>query len=392
MDQLVLKGLKLRIYPNKLQAEAIEYNFGANRFVWNNMLEMMIKRHENNPEAPFLNAFALNNILTQFKKENPWLKRAESTSLQVTDHDLIESYKRFFEHTHKFPKFKSKKYPKQSYQSKMVSSNIKLIDKAHIQLPKLGILPFKTGQKIPDVIKNVTVRKSATGKYYAVLVVEQTIKTFEKTNKSLGLDMGVADLLITSDGVKYPTIRFDKELEKKKHFWEKRLARRRILALKDMQYHKKYDLTAPKSIDQYANYMKAKSMVAKVNEKIANKRKDYLHKLTIELVKANDVIVIEDLRTKNLLSNHKLARSIANQAWRELRLMLEYKYSWYGKKLIVVDPYKTSQICSNCGYDDGRHGLAIREWVCPNCQTHLDRDINASKNILKRGLEQALVK
>lgn len=389
---MVLKGLKLRIYPKRCQIESIEYNFGATRFVWNNMLEMMIKRYDNNPDASFLNAFDLNNILTQFKKENPWLKRAESTCLQVTNHDLIESYKRFFEHIHRFPKFKSKKYPKQSYQSKMVSSNIKMIDKNHIQLPKLGIIRFKSGKKIPSVIKSVTIKKSSAGKYYAILLVEQTIKPLKKTHKFLGIDMGVVDLLITSDGVKYPTIRFDKKLMRTKHFWEKRLARRRILALKDIQYHKRYGLTSPKSLDQYANYMKAKVMVAKISEKVANKRKDYLQKLTSELVKANDVIVIEDLRIKNLLKNHKLARAIANQAWRELRLMLEYKCSWYGKELKVVDPYKTSQICSNCGYDDGKHGLSIREWTCPNCKTHLDRDINASKNILNRGLEQALVK
>ena len=137
--------------------------------------------------------------------------------------------------------------------------------------------------------------------------------------------------------------------------------------------------------------MKAKIMVAKYNEKIANQRNNYLHKITTSLVRENDVIVIEDLKTKNLLHNHKLSRAIANQSWRELRSMLEYKCEWYGKQLIVVDPFKTSQICSNCGYDDGKHELNIREWTCP-CHENHDRDINASKNILKLGLEQALVK
>ncbi|RYL87545.1 transposase, partial [Sporolactobacillus sp. THM7-4] len=118
----------------------------------------------------------------------------------------------------------------------------------------------------------------------------------------------------------------------------------------------------------------------------------YLHKLTTRLVKENDVIVIEDLKTKNLLHNHSLARAMANQSWREIRRMLEYKCEWYGKKLIVVNPYKTSQICSHCGYDDGKHTLDIREWTCPKCHAHHDRDINAAKNILSIGLGRASVK
>jgi len=389
---MVKKGLKLRIYPNVIQQDMIEYNFGANRFVWNNMLSMMIQRHENNPEAKFLNAFALNNILTQFKRENDWLKRAESTSLQVTNHDLIEAYKRFFEHSHNFPKFKSKKYPKQCYQSKFVNHNIVQVSKNLIQLPKLGVMRFKTGKAIPNVIKSVTIRKSFTGKYYAVLIVDTDNKVLPRTGHNIGLDVGVADLAITSDGIKYPTIRFDKILAKQKHFWEKRLARRRIKAVKDIQYKKKFGLTAPKALNQYSNYMKAKIMVAKYSEKIANQRKDYLNKITTQLVNDNDVIVIEDLKTKNLLHNHKLSRAIANQSWRELRLMLEYKCEWYGKKLITVNPYKTSQICSNCGYDDGKHELDIRDWTCPTCHVRHDRDINASKNILKLGLERALVR
>ena len=199
---MVKKGLKLRIYPNEIQRDMIEYNFGANRYVWNNMLDMMIKRHVNNPEAKFLNAFALNNILTQFKREHDWLKRAESTSLQVTNHDLIEAYKRFFEHTHKFPKFKSKKYPKQSYQSKFVNHNIVQVSKKLIQLPKLGVMRFKAGKEISDRIKSVTIRKSFTGKYYTVLIVDTDNNVLPKTGHKVGLDVGIADLVITSDAIK----------------------------------------------------------------------------------------------------------------------------------------------------------------------------------------------
>ncbi|APX73163.1 transposase [Companilactobacillus allii] len=388
---MVLKGLKLRIYPDTYQQEMIDFNFGANRFIWNQMLDMLIKRYENNKDSKFLNAFDLNNLLRQLKIEYPWLRRAESTSLQSTDHDLVEAYKRFFKKSHNFPKFKSKKYPKQSYQSKCVNKNIKMIDKTYIQLPKLGAMKFKSGKHVPKIIKSVTIRKSFTGKYYAVLLVECENQTFEKTKCTVGIDLGVADLAITSDGKKYPTIRFDKLLAGKKHYWEKRLTRRWLGAIQHIQYEKKFGLIDPKPLEQYSNYMKAKIMVAKYNEKIANQRIDYLHKLTTQLVKDYDVIVIEDLKTSNLIKNHKLARAIANQSWRELRSMLEYKCSWYGKELVVVNPYKTSQRCSNCAYDDGKHTLDVREWTCPNCHTNLDRDINASKNIKKLGLEQTLV-
>lgn len=389
---MALKGIKLRIYPDSYQKELIEYNFGANRFVWNNMLDMMSKRHENNPDLKSLKAFDLNYILTTFKKEHIWLKKAESTSLQATDKDLFEAYKGFFSKKRKFPRFKSKKFPKQSYQCKFINNNIEVLDDSYIKLPKLGVMKYKNKKWIPSVIKYVTIRKSSTNKYYAVLTVDEETVQLPKTNKFVGLDMGVSDLVICSDGSKYKTIRFDKKLAKKKCYWEKRLARRRTQALKDIQYKKKFGLIDPKPLEQYSNYMKAKLMVAKYSEKIANQRKDYLHKITRELVENNDLIVIEDLKTKNLLGNHNLSRAIANQSWRALRLMLEYKCEWYGKKLLIVNPFKTSQICSNCGYDDGKHGLDIREWDCPNCGIHHDRDINASKNILNNGLEQALVK
>ena len=389
---MVLKGIKLRIYPDDYQKELIEYNFGANRFVWNNVLDMMIKRHENNPDLKSLKAFDLNYILTVFKKEHSWLKKAESTSLQVSNKDLFEAYKGFFSKKRKFPRFKSKKFPKQSYQSKYVNKNIEIFDDSYIKLPKLGVMKYKNKKAIPSTIKYVTIRKSSTNKYYAILTVNQNIAHLSKTNKAVGLDMGVSDLVICSDGNKYKTIRFDKKLAKKKHYWEKRLARRRAQALKDIQYKKKFGLIDSKSLEQYSNYMKAKLMVAKYSEKIANQRKDYLHKITRKLVEDNDLIVIEDLKTKNLLGNHKLSRAIANQSWRALRLMLEYKCEWYGKRLLIVNPFKTSQICSNCGYDDGKHELNIRKWDCPSCGIHHDRDINASKNILNKGLEQALVK
>lgn len=376
------KGIKLRIYPNLKQRQKIIDNFGYCRFVWNQMLNMQIERYKNNPNSKFLNSFAMNTLLKPLKSEYPWLKQAYSTSLQDACETLAIAFQRFFKKQSGYPKFKSRKYPKQSYKAKKIGNNIRLVNDHYLKLPKLGFIKFK-GRLTTDKIKSATIKLSPSGKFYCVLLTGCESQTpFNKTNKSVGLDMGVADLVITSDGVKYPTIRFDKILARKKHYWEKRLARRRLQAQKEIAWDKHDKVLEPRELSDFKNVEKARIMVAKYSEKIANQRKDYLHKITTDLVEQYDVIKIEDLKTKNLLHNHKLARVIDNQGWRELRNMLEYKCEWYGKQLVIVNPRKTSQICSNCGYDDGKHTLDIREWTCPHCGVHHDRDINAAKNIL----------
>jgi len=245
---MTLKGIKLRIYPNQKQQTRIKLNFGYNRFVWNQMLYMMIERYKNNPEAKFLNAFALNNLLPSLKSEYSWLKDAESTSLQSTNHDLVEAYKKFFKEHTGFPKFKSRKFPKQSYRSSM---NIKLLDNHHLKISKLGIMYFRSGRQITGKIKNVTIRLSATRKFYAILLVDTEIAELPKTNCSVSIDMGVADLMITSDGIKYPTIRFDKILAKKKHYWEKRLARRRLQAKKEIAWDQHNKVLEPRELSDF---------------------------------------------------------------------------------------------------------------------------------------------
>ncbi|MBL3530677.1 transposase [Companilactobacillus zhachilii] len=389
---MTLKGIKLRIYPNESQIQHIEMNFGCVRKVWNSMLAMQKDRYENNPDCKFVSNFDMNILLPLLKKEYPYLKQVESTSLQCANKDLSEAFKNFFEEHTGYPRFKSRKYSRQSYQSKYVNHNIKQINDSYIKLPKLGEMKFKCGRDIPEVIKSVTIRRSPAGKYYAVLTVEDENQVLDKTQAQVGLDMGVADLIITSDSIKFPTIRFDKLLAKKKLNWERKLARRRLLAIKDRAKTKKIGLIEPKPLEDYKNVQKAKRMVAKYSEKVASQRRDYIHKITTQLVRDYDVITIEDLKSSNMLKNHNLVRAIANQSWRMIRTMLEYKCEWYGKKLVVVNPFKTSQYCSECGYDDGKHELDIRQWICPNCHSNNDRDINASKNILNKGLEQALVK
>ena len=376
------KGIKLRIYPNLEQQQQIITNFGCCRFVWNQMLNMQIERYKNNPDSKFLNGFAMNILLKQLKSEYPWLKQVDSTSLQDTCETLAITFQRFFKHIGGYPKYKSRKYPKKSYKTKATRNNIRLVNDHYLKVPKLGVMKFK-GRLTTDKIKSATIKLSPSGKFYCVLLTECENQTsLDKTNKNVGLDMGVADLVITSDGVKYPTIRFDKVLAKKKKYWERRLARRRLQAMKEIAWDHHNKVVEPREMSDFKNVEKARIMVAKYNEKIANQRKDYLHKITTSLVHQYAVIKIEDLKTKNLLHNHKLARAIANQSWRKLRSQLEYKCAWYGKQLVTVNPRKTSQICSTCGYDDGKHTLDIRQWTCPQCGTNHDRDINAAKNIL----------
>ena len=198
------------------------------------------------------------------------------------------------------------------------------------------------------------------------------------------MDVGVADLAILSDGTKYPS--FDGSyFERKAKIWQRKYAKRKYQAQVLVAQDKNRQVAIPRSLESFKNWQKARKQKAVYQTKIANQRKDYLHKLTTKIVKQYDVIVIEDLKIKNLLKNHKLAKAITNASWYLFRTMLEYKCKWYGKQLITVDPKNTSRICSNCNFNSGEKPLEIREWTCPKCQVQHDRDINAAVNILNKG-------
>ena len=393
---MVLKAIKARIYPNQTQRKQLLVNFGCVRFVWNQMLNMQIERHKNNKDAKYQNHFAMNNMLKTMKLEYPWLKQAESTSLQVANRDLDDAFKRFFNKKLKngFPRFKRKKYA-QSYTSKAVQNNIQVLDNHHIKLPKLGVVKYRTGREITGKIKAVTLRINSQGQYYLSVLTESENQTFKKTGKVIGLDLGLSDLIITSDGIKYNTVRFDKDMQAKLRLHERKLARRLHKAKVEIAFDKHEKVLFPRTkLTQFPRYQAERKTVAKLKNKVTNQRLDYLHKITTKLVKDYDVIVVEKLNTSGMLKNHHLSRSIANAAWSKLVSLLDYKCKWYGKQLIVVDPKNTSRICSNCGkknYDFDKltqqEWLNTREWNCPNCQTHHDRDVNAAKNILARGLK-----
>ncbi len=386
MAQTIIKGVKLRLYPNANQRDQLTQMFGNGRFVWNQMLAMAKERYRNNPSSSFVNEYGMNYLVKSLKKEYPFLKESDSSSLQVSNHYLAQSFKMLFKHQGGYPRFKSRKATKQSYTGK---STCKVIAKRRIKLPKLGsIRTSKTNQLEGLKIKRYTVTLDSTGRYYLSLVVDDpNIQSLDPTGAVVGIDVGVADLAITSDGKKYSKFRTS-YLDKQVKTWQSKFSKRKYKATVAMRQwnhnHKDFKMV----LEDYQNWQRARKTKARYQAKIANKRKDYLHKVTTELVKNYDVIVMEDLRTKNLLKNHSLAKSISNQSWREFRTLLEYKCKWYSKKLVTVKPNYTSQICSQCGYHSGKKPLEIREWTCPKCGTHHDRDINAAVNILNKGLEK----
>ena len=383
----MLKGVKLRLYPNAKQRDQLTQMFGNARFIWNIMLNMANERYQNNPSSKFVNEYGMNYLLKQLKVEYPFLKESDATSLQVSNHYLVQSFKMLFKHQGGYPKFKSRHSAKQSYTGKQKS--ITLVAKRYMRLPKIGYIKTSKTSRLEGLkIKRYTVSLEPTGRYYLSLIVDDpNIEPLESTGAVVGIDMGVADLAITSEGKKYPKF-ITPYLDHKVVESQSRFSKRKQKALVRVRQWNHNHKDIKMELEDYSNWQKARVTKSRYQAKIANKRKDYLHKITTELVKSYDVIVIEDLKTKNLLKNHCLAKSIANNSWYLFREMLEYKCKWYGKQLIVVKPNYTSQICSNCGYHSGKKPLEIREWTCPKCGANHDRDINASINILNRGLKE----
>lgn len=276
---MVLKAVKMRIYPNSAQRNQLWQTFGCVRFVWNQMLNMQIERRKNNPEAKFVNAFGMNNLLKQLKVEYPWLKQAESTALQSANRNLADAFQRFFKGQNKFPRFKSRKYS-QSYNSKYVNGNIKVLDCHHIKLPKLGIVYFRAGRLPMGKIKNVTVRLNVAGQYYITVLVESENQTLPKTSKYIGGDLGLKSLLNLSDGCKEPINHFEDKYRKKLYRWEKLRSRRFLKAQQEIAWDHHNKVLVPRQLDDFKNYQKARIMVAKYRQKIANQRLDQLQKFT----------------------------------------------------------------------------------------------------------------
>ena len=385
MTKTIIKGVKLRLYPNAQQKAQLWQMFGNDRKVWNLMLDMAKQRYQNNPGSHLVNEYGMNYLLKRLKQEYPYLKASDSTSFLVVNHNLAQAFKMLFKHQGGYPHFKSRHASRQAYTGR---STCQVLGKRRVRLPKLGsVRTSKTNQLNSGKIKRYTVSSEPTGRYYLSLQVEvEAPQALPKTGRAVGLDVGVADLAISSDGIKYGTFHA-RWAEKQATKWQSKYAKRKhqaTIAVRQWNHNHK---TVKEELNDYQNWQRAQQQKARYQATVANQRKDYLHKLTTNLVKQYDVIVIEDLKTKNLQKNHHLAKSIANASWYQFRTMLKYKCAWYGKRLIIVKPNYTSQICSYCGYHSGPKPLPIREWTCPNCGTHHDRDINAAVNILHKGLK-----
>ena len=354
----MLKAYKYRIYPDAEQMQFFAKCFGCVRFVYNRMLSDRIEHYN-------LTGKSLNNTPAQYKSEFTWLKEVDSLALANAQMNLNTAYRNFFrDKSNGFPKFKSKKNNNFSYTTNNQKGTV-YIENGCIKLPKLkSPVKIRQHRSFEGVIKSCTISKAPSGKYHISILVETEIQKLPASDMRVGIDVGIKDFAVLSNGEAYKNPKHLRKSEKRLAKLQRDLSRKQIGS---------------------SNRNKARIKVAKLHEKIANQRMDFLHKKSTEIIRENQAIVIEDLKVKNLMKNHNLAKSIAEVSWSRFREMLDYKSRWYGRELIIAPPdYPSSQLCSDCGNRSSQtKDLACRVYVCPECGLEIDRDYNASLNLLK---------
>jgi putative transposase len=355
------KTYRFRIYPTAEQEVLLAKHFDCTRFVYNHFLNERKEQYQKDKKSD--NYYAQAKSLTEIKKkeETEWLKDVNSQTLQFALRSLDTAFLNFFRGNAQFPRFKSRKH-KNTFTVPQFGT---LTDnKIHIPKFKDGI-KVKLHREVKGKIGKMNITKTPTGKYYVSIFTEQEIKQLPKTNKQVGVDLGLKDFVITSDNKKFKNNRYTKKYAKQ---------------LKKAQQHLSRKQKGSNGFE------KQKLKVAKIHEKIASCRLDTLHKVSHQLVNQYDLISIEDLNVKGMIKNHKLSKHIADVSWGNFVTLLQYKCDWYGKELVKVNRfYPSSRTCGECGWINQELKLSDREWTCKNGHV-LDRDLNASRNILKEGL------
>lgn len=353
----MLKSYSYRIYPTEEQIEHLSQSFGCVRFIYNNALAEKIKAYEESKES--ISSYILIKRIPQLKKEYEWLNVPTAQSLQQSILHLDSAYKKFFKEKKWFPKF----HKKQGKQSISYPQWIRVFDNT-IKIPKIWKVEYRKDRWFVWDIKTCTVTKTTTNKYFISLLIEdwKELATKIKSKEVIGIDLWIKEFAVLSNWERIQNPKFLRE---------------NITRLKILQKR------ASKKKKWSANRRKANLKIAKAHERIANQRKDFLHKTSTAIAKSHDTIAIEDLAVKNMQVNHTLAQAISDVSWAEFRRMLAYKCEWYGKNLIVINRFAPSSKLCTCWYKNKKLKLADRKWTCSQCGIIHDRDLLASQNIAR---------